>query len=191
MKEILWIRHAQSIGNAGMPTENRSSFPLSALGVEQAKLLANKIPFTPDLIVASPFRRAWETAAPTSARYPTVKMEIWPEIHEFTYLSPATCVGTTAEDRRPRVKAYWAALDPDYRDGDDAETFRDVMGRAVLAIEHLANRWEQHIILFSHEQFIKCVQLALRAPDMSVDEKMRSFPDLPPIRNCEMIPLHL
>ncbi|MBO6236474.1 MAG: histidine phosphatase family protein, partial [Schwartzia sp.] len=65
MKEILWIRHAQSIGNAGMPTENRSSFPLSAVGYEQAEALAKKIPFTPDLIVASPFRRAWETAAPT------------------------------------------------------------------------------------------------------------------------------
>ena len=191
MKENLRIRHAQSIGNSGMPTENRSSFPLSAVGYEQAEALAKKIPFTPDLIVSSPFRRAWETAAPTSARYPAVKMEIWPEIHEFTYHSPATCVGTTSGDRRPRVKAYWAALDPDYRDGGDAETFRDVMGRAELAIEHLSNRWEQHIILFSHEQFIKCVQLALRAPDMSVDQKMRSFPDLPPIRNCEMIPLHL
>ena len=191
MKEILWIRHGQSVGNAGMPTENRSSFPLSPIGVEQAKALPELLPFVPDLIVSSPFRRAWETAAPTTARYPSVPMEIWPEVHEFTYLSPATCVGTTSEDRRPRVKAYWAALDPDYRDGGDAETFRDVMGRAELAIEHLSNRWEQHIILFSHEQFIKCVQLALRVPDMSVEEKMRSFPDLPPIRNCEMIPLHL
>ena len=137
MKEILWIRHAQSVGNAGMPTENRSSFPLSAVGYEQAQALAKKIPFTPDLIVSSPFRRAWETAAPTSARYPAIKMEIWPEIHEFTYLSPATCVGTTSEDRRPRSEAYWARLDPDYLDGSDAETFRDVMARAELAIEHL------------------------------------------------------
>ena len=39
MKEILWIRHAQSIGNAGMPTENRSSFPLSALGVPPQEVL--------------------------------------------------------------------------------------------------------------------------------------------------------
>ncbi len=191
MKEILWIRHGQSIGNAGMPTENRSSFPLSPLGVEQAKTMAEKIPMTPDLIVSSPFRRAWETAAPTSARFPKVPMEIWPEVHEFTYLSPATCIGTTADDRRPRVKEYWARLDPDYLDGGDAETFRDVMGRAALALEHIASRWEQHIIIFSHEQFIKCVQLALRAPDMSVEEKMRSFTSMPPIRNCEIVPLHL
>lgn len=191
MKEILWIRHGQSVGNAGMPTENRSSFPLSPLGVEQAKSLAAKIPFTPDLIVSSPFRRAWETAAPTSARYPAVSMEIWPEVHEFTYLSPASCVGTTTEDRRPRVIAYWERLDPDYRDGGDAENFRDVMARAARAIEHLASRWEQHIVLFSHEQFIKCVQLAMRAPDMPIEEKMRSFPTLPPIRNCEIVPLHL
>ena len=59
MKEILWIRHGQSIGNAGMPTENRSSFPLLPLGVEQAKTMAAKIPFTPDLIVSSPFRRVY------------------------------------------------------------------------------------------------------------------------------------
>ncbi len=191
MKEILWIRHGQSVGNAGMPTENRSSFPLSPLGVEQAKALSEKLPFTPDLIVSSPFRRAWETAAPTAARYPYIPMEIWPEVHEFTYLSPATCVGTTTADRRPRVVAYWERLDPDYLDGGDAETFRDVMARADLAIEHLASRWEQHIVIFSHEQFIKCVQLALRAPDMSVGEKMRSFPSMPHIRNCEIVPLHL
>lgn len=191
MKEILWIRHGQSVGNAGMPTENRSSFPLSPLGVEQAKVLSQKLPFTPDLIVASPFRRAWETAAPTSARYPSVPMEIWHEVHEFTYLSPATCVGTTTEDRRPRVREYWTRLDPDYRDGGDAETFRDVMERAQRALEHLASRWEQHIVVFSHEQFIKCVQLALRAPDMPIEEKMQSFPSMPRIRNCEMIPLHL
>lgn len=191
MKEVLWIRHGQSVGNAGMPTENRSSFPLSPLGVKQAKMLPEKLPFTPDLIVASPFRRAWETAAPTAARFPYIPMEIWPEVHEFTYLSPATCVGTTTADRKPRVQRYWLRLDPDYRDGGDAETFRDVMGRAVLALEHLASRWEQHIVIFSHEQFIKCVQLALRAPDMPVEEKMRSFPSMPRIRNCEIVPLHL
>ena len=115
MKEILWIRHAQSIGNAGMPTENRSSFPLSAVGYEQAEALAKKIPFTPDLIVSSPFRRAWETAAPTSARYPAVKMEIWPEIHEFTYQRRAAAraskrIGppltrTTATAATPRLSA--------------------------------------------------------------------------------------
>ena len=191
MKEILWIRHAQSIGNAGIPTDSASSFPLSPLGVEQAQMLAEKIPFTPDLIVSSPFRRAWETAAPTSARYPSVSMEIWPEVHEFTYLSPASCVGTTTADRRPRVLDYWARLDPDYLDGGDAETFRNVVKRAELAIEHIQSRWEQHIVIFSHEQFIKCVELTLRAPDLPVEEKMRSFPTLPPIRNCEMIPLHL
>lgn len=189
MKEILWIRHGQSVGNAGMPTENRSSFPLSPLGFEQAKALAQKLPITPDLIVSSPFRRAWETAGPVVARYPYIPMEIWPEIHEFTYLSPATCVGTTTEDRRPRVKAYWERLDPDYLDGGDAETFRDVMRRAELAIEHLQSRWEQHIVLFSHEQFIKCVQITLRAPDMSLEEKMRSFTTMPPVRNCEIVPL--
>lgn len=191
MKEILWIRHGQSVGNAGMPTENRSSFPLSPIGVEQAKALPERLPFVPDLIVSSPFRRAWETAAPTTARYPSVPMEIWPEVHEFTYLSPATCVGTTTADRRPRVEEYWRRLDPDHRDGDDAETFRDVMGRAAYALDHLASRWEQRIVIFSHEQFIKCVQLALRAPDMPIEEKMRSFPSMPPIRNCEIVPLHL
>ncbi len=191
MKEILWIRHGQSVGNAGMPTRNRSSFPLSPLGVEQAKALVPKLPMTPDLIVSSPFRRAWETAAPTSARFPSVPMEIWPEVHEFTYLSPASCVDTTTEQRRPRVKAYWNRLDPDYLDGGDAETFRDVMARAEHALEHLRSRWEAHILIFSHEQFIKCVQLALRAPDMPLADKMRSFTTLPPVRNCEIVPLHL
>ena len=191
MKEILWIRHGQSTGNAGMPTESRSSFPLSLLGAEQAKAVSGRIPFTPDLIVASPFRRAWETAMPTSARYPWTPMEIWPEVHEFTYLSPASCVGTTALDRRPRVEAYWAKLDPELRDGDDAESFRDVMGRAEAALERLKSRWENRIIIFSHEQFIKCAQLALYQAARPIDEKMRTFLLMPNIRNCEMLPMAL
>ncbi len=191
MKEILWIRHGQSTGNAGMPTKSRSSFPLSSLGAEQAKAIAARIPFTPDLIVASPFRRAWETAMPTSARYPWTPMEIWNEVHEFTYLSPASCIGTTKQDRRPRVEAYWAKLDPDLRDGDDAESFREVMGRAEAALERLRSRWENRILVFSHEQFIKCAHLALYQADLPLVGKMRTFLMMPYIRNCEMIPMAL
>lgn len=191
MKEILWIRHGQSTGNAGMPTGSNSSFPLSPLGVEQAKATAGRIPFVPDLIVASPFRRAWETAAPTSARYPWTSLEIWPEVHEFTYLSPASCVGTTQQERRPRVEAYWTLMDPDYRDAEDAESFRDVMGRAEAALERLRSRWENRILVFSHEQFIKCAQLALYQDPRPLNEKMRTFRFMPNIRNCEMIPMAL
>lgn len=53
----------------------------------------------PDLIVVSPEPRAKQTAEPFIARFPGVEVETWP-IQEFTYLSPARCVGTTAEPPR-------------------------------------------------------------------------------------------
>lgn len=185
MKAVVWIRHGQSTGNAGMPTRG-TSFPLSSLGVEQARALSRKIPFAPDLIAASPFRRAWETAAPTAARYPGVPMEIWPETHEFVYLPPAS---EGEEARWRRAEAYWARMDPFFRDGEGAESFADVMARAASALERLRARGETRILVFSHEQFIKCVQLSLRFPSRGLAEQMAAFRALPMIRNCEMLPM--
>lgn len=99
MKHVRLIRHGESAANAGEPTKDHASIPLTAKGVEQADKLARSFTRAPKLIVASPFLRAQATAFVTTTLYPTVAFETWP-IYEFTYLEPAQCVSTTLAQRR-------------------------------------------------------------------------------------------
>src|SRR5262245_709170 len=72
---VLWawlIRHGESESNAGTPSAEPGASPLTARGREQAAGLAATLPEPPTLIVASPYRRAAQTAEPTAARFPDV-----------------------------------------------------------------------------------------------------------------------
>lgn len=85
MPHVRFIRHGQSIANAGAFTADPAGIALSALGHAQAQQLADGLDRAPRLIVSSPFLRAQQTAAPTRLRYPEAASETWP-IQEFTYL---------------------------------------------------------------------------------------------------------
>jgi broad specificity phosphatase PhoE len=110
VKTVRLIRHAQSAANAGLSTTAPDTIPLTDLGRLQAQALADSMTSVPDLIVASSFERARDTAIPTAKRYPGVPFEIW-DVEEFTYLSPERFAGTTQANRRPMVDTYWDAGD--------------------------------------------------------------------------------
>src|SRR3546814_4582064 len=59
-------------------------------------------------------------------------------IEEFTYLQPARCNGTRSAERMPHLERYWSAADPDYCDGEGAESFRALLGRCEAALARLA-----------------------------------------------------
>ena len=62
--ELLIIRHGQSEADLLGVHEGRADFPLTALGEEQASKMAKYVAanFAPDIIVASPLKRASKTA---------------------------------------------------------------------------------------------------------------------------------
>ena len=186
MKKIWLIRHGESIANAGKPTEDHAAIPLSELGIRQAQALSLQIPEEPGLIVTSPYLRAQQTAMLTIGRFPRAATGIWDCIHEFVYLAPATCVGTTFAQRRPRVIAYWRALDPDYVDGEGAESYRQLIDRIYLTMAILQRRPERFILLFTHAQFIRNFMLVYRNPHQSVETYMASFRHSEPVRNCQI-----
>lgn len=128
MKQFWLIRHGQSVANAGLPTTDQNSTPLTERGHQQAQHVAQFFTAAPDLIVTSPYLRTVETAAPTRARFAHVPHEEWP-VQEFTYLHPERYHNTTMENRRPHVHHYWELADPQYRDGGTAESFDDLLGR--------------------------------------------------------------
>jgi 2,3-bisphosphoglycerate-dependent phosphoglycerate mutase len=155
-KNVWLIRHAESIGNAGLVTSRPDTIPLTGKGIEQALYLADSFTQAPALIVTSPYIRTQQSAKPTIRRFPTVRQEQW-EVQEFTYLSPARYQDTTTADRRPFVDAYWSKCDPHHIDGEGAESFADFLRRVQLAIDGLWACQSEFVAVFGHGLFLRAM----------------------------------
>lgn len=188
MKEIWFVRHGESLANAGEATNDHETIPLSLRGREQASAVSDNIP-EPELIITSPYLRARETAAPTLQKWPAAKREIWDSVREFVYLAPATCVGTTSVQRRPRVVAYWRAMDPGYCDGSGAESYSQLLCRIRETLQRLRERKESFIVVFTHAQFIRNLLLVVAKEGMADREYMRQFRSSQTVKNGQIIKL--
>ena len=155
-KNVWLIRHAESIGNAGLVTSRPDTIPLTEKGIEQSLYLADSFMQAPALIVTSPYIRTQQSARPTIRRFPTTRQEQW-EVQEFTYLSPARYRDTTAADRRPFVEAYWSRCDPHHIDGEGAESFADFIRRVQLAIDGLWACQSEFVAVFGHGLFLRAM----------------------------------
>jgi broad specificity phosphatase PhoE len=151
---VQFVRHAQSISNAGLPTDHPASIPLTETGLEQARLLSLAIEPAPDLIVTSAYLRTQTSALPLKERFPLAEQAVWP-LHEFTYMNPINWHGTTGKERTPSAHAFWARNDPFYRDGGGAESFADLMDRIEQVRQLILQRKDSQIVVFSHGLFTR------------------------------------
>jgi len=156
MKEVWLIRHAESLANIGAATSTPREIPLSDNGFRQADELAEMIGKRPGLIVVSPYVRTRQTAEPLLQRFPDIPVEIL-AVQEFTYLSISRCRGTNAEQRRPWVDEYWQRADPNYCDGDQAESFVEFIERVERFVNDMSECEFDLAYVFTHEQVIKAL----------------------------------
>lgn len=191
-REVWFIRHGESVANAGGRTTEAATYPLSALGFRQAQQLAAAFAVEPDLIVVSPYLRARQTAEVSMARFPEVRVEEWP-VQEVQYLDPALCVGTTQEERIAMAHAYWEQCDPHHA-APNAESFVHFIQRAGDTIERLAARSERRVFVFCHGHFMNAVAWLLRTRTAEMDAvAMRHFFEFIhgfKVMNCALLPLH-
>ena len=185
----VFIRHGQSTGNAGLPCRDLSVIEITELGRRQSREVAASWTETPSLIVTSPYLRTQQTAAPTIERFPRVPVEVWP-IQEFTYLRPSRWNGTLSSERTPAIERYWTEADPEYCDGEGAESFRTLLQRAEMSLDRLkAMRDNALVYVFSHAQFIQAVRSLVVDDKLNEGEKMRKFrgKGSPAIANAELV----
>jgi broad specificity phosphatase PhoE len=185
-----FVRHGQSMANAGLPSRDLASIALTELGHAQARAVAAAWIETPALIVTSPLLRTQQTAAPTIARFSGAPIEVWP-IEEFTYLQPARWNGTLSAERMPYLVRYWSAADPDYCDGDGAESFATMLRRVEAALARLAALPEGALVyIFGHGQFIQAARSIVVDCELDDRARMRGFwrAGAPPvIGNAELV----
>ena len=177
MKKIWFIRHAESLSNAGFPTDTPHAIGLSERGMAQAEAVAAQWRTEPDLIVVSRYSRTVYTAVPLCQLHPKVEVMELP-VHELTFLAPGRYVGTTETTRREPARQYWERCDPDYCDGEGAETFRHFCERVDASVKALRERAEQGIAVFCHAYVIKAILWRQLHPEAEFTaEYMRGFFD--------------
>jgi probable phosphoglycerate mutase len=191
-REAWWVRHGESVGNAGERTRDPGSYSLTERGFAQAAAFAAQVGREPSLIVVSPYVRAQETAEPTIARFPGVPVEEW-TVQEITFLAPARCLDTTQVERRLMARDYWAKFDPHSTDGEGAESFAQTVDRARAALAALSARREAFTLLFSHAVFIRIMHwFALTRRPVIDSEGMRlcyEFIRGWDVPNCGVLPM--
>lgn len=168
MKHVRLIRHGESAANAGEPSLDHATIPLTQRGIEQANLVASSFAHAPDLIISSSFFRAQSTAMATIAKFVGIPHETW-GIQEFTYLEPARCTGTTVAQRRDWVEVYWAKANPEFVDGPGSESFLEFISRAQSFLNRVADHPAQDIVVFSHGQFINAVAWLIERTSLQID----------------------
>lgn len=188
----IFIRHGESTGNIDQPGPDAALFPLTDRGWRQAREVAAGWTQTPTLIVRSPFLRAQQSALPTCQRFADVPVETWP-IQELTFLAPGRWNGSLRQERRPHVVRYWTTADPDYCDGEGAESFSDLLRRCEHTLQRLAALPPSALVLvFSHGQFIETLRSLVIDPDAPPRERMIKHWNQegpPPVANGEQVHL--
>jgi broad specificity phosphatase PhoE len=163
---VRFIRHGKSRAHDGEANRRAKLVALSSIGKAQAKDIASYLERKPDLIVSSPYLRAWQTALPTKERFPDVNCRVWSDVQEFSYLEAIDGVLSTQADRSPFVKEYWNICRPDWNfEGDkENESFKQLVQRAQNTLNRLQKYWENKqqcdtfIVIFTHEQFIRAIE---------------------------------
>ena len=185
MTRIYFVRHGESIANAGGVTMEHALIPLSPLGYAQADAVATLLDVQPSRVFVSEYLRARETARPFCNKVHRVP-EVHPLLHEFSALGPAMIEGMTGEQRRPIANDYWQTADPTMQMGQGAETFLAFNARVTAFLDELAHLPDQ-CVLFGHGIWfgLLCWKLlGFSADDSQGMKAFRRFQSNLPMPNC-------
>jgi broad specificity phosphatase PhoE len=155
-KVVYFVRHGQSEDNVA-PVFQSPDSPLSAVGRQQAARIAERVStLSFDALLASPYRRAQETAAVIG----TVTGKI-PEFHAlFTErVKPTSINGKPLTDAiAAQVGRAWTqSLSTPGMRVEDGENYDDLITRADAALALLQARAEPSLVVVTHGYFLRTI----------------------------------
>ena len=175
MREIWFIRHGESMANAGFKTTDHATIPLTEKGKEQAIMVSEEITKKPDLIVLSKFSRTHETAEPTFKKFNGTKIETL-NLHEYNYLAEDRCIDLTPKERKPLVEDYFNRCDANYIDGIGAESFVEFHRRIISSLKELETKKDEFIVVFTHGNVMRLIWQFITVNPQSIDNStMKEF----------------
>lgn len=175
--KVYFVRHAQSKQNITEQYQLESD-PLSEVGKDQAKVLANRFKnIKVGIIISSDSNRAMQTAG-AIAEITGNKIETSALFKERK--RPSEFTGRKYfEPDMVKIKQIISQKsdDPNWRHSDE-ETMTEIIQRAKNCISMLESRKEESVVVVSHSAFIKCVIACMMFEDKiipSLVEDLYSF----------------
>lgn len=175
MKTVYFVRHGESEGNVGEKWQTESA-ALTLNGREQTSLLGSRLVSYPvDVIISSTMKRAIQTADIISDHI-KVPIETTDLLNERR--RPSEQLGVEKED----VDAVYAEIemkehfnDVEFRFSDE-ENFCDLKKRVEDFFSFLEARKEEHILVVTHEIFLRMIAAHIaHGQDMTGEEGKQFF----------------
>ena len=153
MKKIYLVRHGETVGNV----EKFSQLPdteLTHKGREGAQALAARFKDVPvDLLLASPFTRAQQTAE-RIGEVAKLSVETIDAVHEL--LRPESVVGKIWNDEVGKIyMQYLKEMWTESSDMEGAENYKDILSRCDAAKKFLDESEAKNIVVVSHGDFLR------------------------------------
>lgn len=145
MLHLMLVRHGESEWNVQRRYQGQTDVPLSPLGKQQAKKIAERLAGEKiDAVYASDLGRAWETA---SAIAETCDLKVTPEprLRELKFGVLEGLTFDEARERYPDMIAAW--LDDFNRPPDGAETIDLFNTRCVSLLDDLKRKHDEQVVL--------------------------------------------
>ncbi len=167
------VRHGQSAGNAEGRFGGHSPTPLSALGIEQAKVTAERLAKERiTVIYSSDLHRAVQTAAPL-AELLDLPINKNPAFRERKV---GVLEGLTFDESKAQYpKDYYALINRNIHHViTEGESYRQLLKRATKALhEVIRNHQSEKIVIFSHTGAICYLTLYLMG---AINRKTKTTP---------------
>lgn len=146
---ICCIRHGQTDGNKSRTFQGRSNLPLNEIGINQAKIsaeLIKKCPIKWDVIISSPFIRAYQTCEIISKAINYSNQIITDELAIERSFGAAEGLPITSENYHLISKNFFK----------DQESEADIIKRGQTFITKILQQYlGKNILIVSHSHFIK------------------------------------
>ena len=171
-KTVYFVRHGESEGNIGNVHQSGVS-PLSAKGHEQAAFIGERAAkLGAQALIVSTMTRTRQTA-----EYIAKKTGLEPQFSDLfiEYLPPSELLGTPRHT--PEAQAISKVRRENFHDPNwhysDEENFHDLKARALKALDLLAARPEEKIVVVTHGYFLRIILgVAMFGPDLTSQEAL-------------------
>lgn len=173
VRMLYFVRHGQSMANAGAFAMADREIPLSALGRQQVLDLLARWALRPAQLYCSQMLRARQTAAYFAAAHGLAAQEI-AELDEFSYLALATVEGKVPAEVAVLARDYWQRGDPAHRDGDIADSFDDFAARVEAFLARLHD-FEDGSVFVGHGIWIGLLAWRLQGRTVNRPADMQAF----------------
>ncbi|MCG8692525.1 MAG: histidine phosphatase family protein [Minwuiales bacterium] len=173
-KTVYFVRHGQSLDNVSAVFQSPDS-PLNESGRRQAEKIADRVSrLSFEALIASPFRRAKETAEVIrSATGNTVEFsDLFVE-----RVKPTSINGKPYTDKvaHGTWRAWERSLHTPGMRVEDGENFDDLLARADKALALLKDRPEKTLAVVTHVYFLRAIVARVLLGDLLSGEAFRRF----------------